>query len=286
MARARQPVDEITAAQIDAAEAMVRRDGAVAAKKLVSERLTRRAEAELVDVLVRRGLERTPRVLRLPLEQQLRTALAASGELLLAGLAKQLAGVTSAEARRAALAMVRSGEAVLVKEGRRERLLAVDARTLDAGEIAELTSVAAGLKAQLEALHAKLRACRATKTRPGLALLRSDVDRWKEQARATIDDGHGARPEGLRPRREARDYRELLEAATRLAQDGLGLVFVPDLVGALGDRARAHALLRRAAADGAVELRPESGLDRLSAEERSACLTGPSGQLVSYVRLR
>ena len=289
MARARQALDEITPAQIEAAEEMVRQTGAVTVKKLTSERLTRRAEAELVDVLVRRGLERTARVLRLPLERQLHAALSAQGELPLAGLAKQLSGATNAEARRAALAMVRSGEAVLVKDGRRERLFAVDARTLDASEIAALASASSALKAQLKQLDAKLRACRATKTRPGLALLRSEVDRWKAAARAVIDDGHD-RPEGLRPRGEPSpyDYAELLERARGLDHDGLGLIFVPDLVAALGssDRAQAHDLLRRAAEAGAIELRPESGLDRLSAEERSACLTGPSGQLVSYIRLR
>src|SRR5690606_15308930 len=127
MARRRSPeVDEIAPAQIEAAEAAVRRAGAVAVKKLLPARLTRRAEADLVEALARRGLERTPRVVRVPLDQQLREVLGARGELTLTGLGKQLAGVTAAEARRAALALARAGEAALVKEGRRERLLAVD----------------------------------------------------------------------------------------------------------------------------------------------------------------
>lgn len=281
MARRRSPeVDEIAPAQIEAAEAAVRRAGAVAVKKLLPARLTRRAEAELVDALARRGLERTPRVVRVPLDQQLREVLAARGELTLTGLGKQLAGVTAAEARRAALALARAGEAALVKEGRRERLLAVDARTLGPEEIAALRGVAADLKAQLKALEAKLRAGRATKTRPALALLRADVDAWAAGARAAIDRAaSSSKPQT--------DHDALIAAARRLDHDGLGLVFVPELVAALAvPPARAHELLREAAAAGALELRPESGLDRLSAAERSACLTGPSGQLVSYVRLR
>ena len=65
------------------------------------------------------------------------------------------------------------------------------------------------------------------------------------------------------------------------AENSSGLAFVPDCVAA-GITA---AELLRLARDGAVELRPESGLGRLSAAERDACPRGYEGCVLSWARV-
>jgi len=64
-----------------------------------------------------------------------------------------------------------------------------------------------------------------------------------------------------------------IAATVRQMADASGLAFVPAVVAALGAGA-ADALLAAARA-GLVELRPESGLGRLTAAELAACPTMP-----------
>jgi hypothetical protein len=83
-------------------------------------------------------------------------------------------------------------------------------------------------------------------------------------------------------------YRNLLDIIANFADLNFGLVFVPDIVDKLSDYniSVIHSALLFLAENGHIELRPESGLNRLSQEERDKCLVGPSGKLVSYIAIR
>ena len=66
----------------------------------------------------------------------------------------------------------------------------------------------------------------------------------------------------------------------------LRMAFVPDVVRELGaDVQAAHQALVQAARRGEIELRPESGLARLSRDELALCLPGPQGSILSWIRV-
>jgi hypothetical protein len=79
------------------------------------------------------------------------------------------------------------------------------------------------------------------------------------------------------------DVASLVEAH----RESSGLTFVPKLVRLLGGtsaRDALHAELLRGARAGLFELRPESGMGRLSTEDASFCIPGPQGSRLSWVR--
>jgi hypothetical protein len=81
----------------------------------------------------------------------------------------------------------------------------------------------------------------------------------------------------------------ILPAVHAATDPRIGLAFVPAVVRSLSKGASiADALqaLREAAQRGLIELRPESGLGRLSSDERLLCVPGPEGTLLSWARLR
>ncbi|HEV8322287.1 MAG TPA: hypothetical protein VG389_11775 [Myxococcota bacterium] len=79
----------------------------------------------------------------------------------------------------------------------------------------------------------------------------------------------------------------VVAAVQALQRPGAPLVFVPDVVRALeaqGVAAPQRALLAAAAAGG-IELRPESGVGLLGAEDAARCPRGPTGVPLSYARI-
>ncbi len=87
----------------------------------------------------------------------------------------------------------------------------------------------------------------------------------------------------LLARRNPIDEYDVLVAANRHKSHG-GLVFIPTLVKALGGSGAKAAILK-AADDGLLELRPESGMNRLSPQERAMCIPGPQGTVLSWARI-
>jgi hypothetical protein len=84
-----------------------------------------------------------------------------------------------------------------------------------------------------------------------------------------------------------------VNAAIDARREPSGLTWVPDLVRALGGatppagdavREAVHAELLRGARSGDLELRPESGMGRLSPEDDALCISGPQGSRLSWVR--
>ena len=122
-------------------------------------------------------------------------------------------------------------------------------------------------------------------------------------------DVHPFRPSGARewrpsrvrsskPRDTARaalfldDATETMRVARGLRASAVGLIFVPTLVKAMigRDRSaktveRAHTALLKAAHAGLLELRPESGLARLTADELALCVPGPQKTQLSWARV-
>lgn len=79
----------------------------------------------------------------------------------------------------------------------------------------------------------------------------------------------------------------IVEAARKLADPRMGgLVFVPALVDALRlPIEEAHTAILAADRNGELELRPESGLGRLTPEEKRKCPHMDDGTLLSWARL-
>lgn len=279
----RAELDEIAEAHVAAAESAVRERGFLPTAKLLNERLSTRAQSALLVALEKRGLERTAKGVRVPLGKQLTRALEAAREL---PINVKLAGASAKEIKSAAYALVREGRAALIKKGRAERLLPADSRVLSASEASAFAEAATRLTALAKKLEAFARTARPTRTRPGYALMRDEARALADEASKALDSVADGRSQGDN-HHEARAL--VFEAAQNLVMEGIGLVYVPELVQSLANklvREEVHQVLSDAAQRGELELRPESGLDRLSPGDRAACLVGPSGRLVSYVRMR
>lgn len=76
----------------------------------------------------------------------------------------------------------------------------------------------------------------------------------------------------------------VLRLVTKYANGRTGLAFVPQIVRELGGPEVAHPLLERLSREGRLELRPESGLARLKAEELRLALPGPQGTRLTWMR--
>ncbi len=75
-----------------------------------------------------------------------------------------------------------------------------------------------------------------------------------------------------------------LATIRRYAKRRNGLAFLPDVVREMGGRAIAHPILLRLAREERIELRPESGLNRLTRIQRGLCPPGPQGTVLSWAR--
>jgi len=219
------------------------------------------------------GFELTKAAVRKPIAEQLKQALTDGAFIALKRVAAHVAGATATEAKVEALALVASGSAHLVLRGQEEVLVPASAGVLSRKELSALEALA---KTVVKVASAK----------NGLALLRSDLTEALAEALppSALGSVSNARAE-KKPADAA--LSSLLSAvdATRDAQTGLS--FVPSIVARLrpsftSDAAR-EALLT-AAHSGLLELRPEGGINRLSAEELSLCPPGPQGTRLSWAR--
>lgn len=225
-------------------------------------------DAVLAEV-ARRGLEVDRRGARTPLAAQLQARIEA-GAVPLATASKHVAGATPKEAAAAAKALCDAGRARLVVRTKALVLVSASEPSVDAEELARLERA-------MRTLGAALSLARRKKA----SLLRADVEDALAPfvaRRAATGEAKGASAEGL-----------MLLGAIDAARDAAGLSFVPAVVRALGGApaaARVHAALLEAAKAQRVELRPESGMGRLSAEDRALCVPGPQGSVLSWVRKR
>ena len=224
------------------------------------------------------GFELTASWVRKPIAQQLQQALADGAFIALKGVAAHVAGATATEAKDAALALVASGAGYLVLRGREEVLVPSSAGVLSRKELAAFEALAKVV-------------AKAARAKNGLSLLRSDLTEAFAQALppGAPVSGSISSVSNARTEKEPRDaaLSRLLAAVDATRDAHTGLSFVPSIVLRLrpsftSDTAR-EALLT-AAHSGLLELRPEGGINRLSAEELSLCPPGPQGTRLSWAR--
>jgi len=228
---------------------------------------------ELFDALASAGLEIGSRFVRVPLEKQLEQLLverAASGKSPLVALRrieKNLDGASSREARETVAHFVERGRAKLVVRDSEAFIAPPAIRILDPRAMERLAEIANTL----------LRATRAA-ARHDASLLTEDVERLLSPF---------ASPKASDVRRAAGQSLQSVEALVDKHREASGLTSVPKLIRILGGasaRAQIHATLLEGARSGRFELRPESGMGRLSQEDAALCIPGPQGSRLSWVR--
>lgn len=210
---------------------------------------------EAVQRLRKLGFEETKSAVRVPLAQQLDEILLERGVVAVAQLAKLAAGATAKECKAAAEAMVRAGRARQALRGKVQVIAGERARTLSREHLAALAG--AGKLAQKV-------------LKKGQTLLLDDVRAQLLDVVAT------AKP--------ALDVKAELARHVRPA---VGLSFVPDAVKALASHGveKVHAALLDAARAGEIELRPESGLNRISSDDLALAPPGPHGTRLTWARI-
>lgn len=113
--------------------------------------------------------------------------------------------------------------------------------------------------------------------------------RQSAKAKGIWDDAQAQPPSVAEPQADpAADLAAVLEAANaELERSNVApLVMVAAVVRASKlTTPRAHAALNEAARRGQLELRPESGMDRLSKADAALCLPGPQGSVLSVLRV-
>jgi hypothetical protein len=222
----------------------------------------------LFEELRRRGYEMGKRFVRVPVAEQLEAALREGRYLGLKTLGAHVRGATATEARAVARQLANAGRAHLVLRSRSEALVP---STEDVLEGKELEGAAARVVEFAKVLHAA--------SKKDLRVLRSDardlLDRILESRCAPATKGAS----GL-------ELPRLLSAIDRV-RDSSGLAFVPKVVSSLApdvDRETAKAALLEAESRGLLELRPETGLGRLSEAELLLCPEGAQGTRLSWAR--
>lgn len=228
--------------------------------------------AQVAAEVAKQGFELTKSSLRRPASEQLKQALSDGAFIALKRAAAHVTGVTAAEAKRAALALVARGGAHLVLRGKEEVLVPPGTPVLARKELLELNAFAKNVIGK------------AAASKTGLSVLHVDVAEALGRAVPASAANNGARAD-----RKSTDrlLTSVLSAVDATREQQTGLSFVPAIIARLrppltSDAAR-EALLR-AANEGLVELRPEGGINRLSAEELSLCLPGPQGTRLSWAR--
>ncbi|MEP7123066.1 MAG: hypothetical protein ABJE95_19215 [Byssovorax sp.] len=226
------------------------------------------ARARLIADLPTRGLERTAKLVRIPLAEQLRGLLAQGERIPLKLVPKRLKGATGPEIKAALAAQIKAGAAHVVVRGKNEVLVGGGERIVGRDGLARLAT----LQKALTELGKKVSAKGGPR-----AVLVEDLELLLEGLDGLIE-----------PKSSDDSTLALREALARLGRAQHGLVSIPALVRALpGMRPAAiHAFLISEEKAGNVELRAETSVGTLlSAEDRSLCLDSSSGDLLSYALL-
>src|SRR4051812_25711379 len=97
------PRDHVDAAMVRGVEEAVRRAGALPLAKLTKEKLTDKARAELEQQLAATGLERTTKVMRVPLAEQIVALVREGARVPVKDLGKRVKGASPAAEIKTAL---------------------------------------------------------------------------------------------------------------------------------------------------------------------------------------
>jgi hypothetical protein len=227
------------------------------------------ARARLIAELPTRGLERTAKLVRVPLAEQLGALLAEGERIPLKLVSKRIKGATGPELKAALAAQIKAGGAHVVVRGKNEVLVGGSERIVGRDGLVQLVS----LQKALTELAKKVSA----KGEPRTVLI-EDLEQ--------ILDGVLGLIEQKKPSEDSAPA--LGEALQRLARAQHGLVSIPALVRALPTMSTeaVHAFLISEENAGNVELRAETSVGTLlSTADRALCLQSSSGDLLSYALL-
>lgn len=258
-------VDSFGTELVDEVDRLVRASRFVPRSRLSRFKLSPAALERLNAALVDRGLEVTPKGLRVALSDQVSVLVRDGARIAVAQVSKQVKGASASELKAALSRMVANREACVVVRGKVEVLVGPAERVLSGDELDRLAT-----------LVKKLRAKGWGKT-----LLREDL----------LEIASGASGDDLHPPSAATPDAWPLIATemARLQDPTLRLVWIPDLIRRLADRlstAKAIEALLAASRLGRIDLRADSSPDLLSPEDRALCVPGPRDTLLSYANLR
>jgi hypothetical protein len=234
--------------------------------------LPRAQHQAAIELLASGGFETTAQVVRLPIMQQLRSALRERSQLPVKGLHHLLRGCAAREVASAVDDLVREGTALRVLRTKAEWLVRADADVLSKDEIQTLYRELAAFSRQTKTI--------ATARKRALTIWRDDVRSWLEKLSSLAHASRSAQsPAILVQQRLVQVVREQTIAS-------IGLAFVPAVVEKMQMPLDAmHALLLRQAQNGRLELRPDSGTTRYTEAELRAAPSGPDGSRLLWVRL-
>jgi len=257
--------DVLTADELDAIKQRIERSQALSITALPTK-LSRNGRLWLFEQLERAGFERTPRVIRRPLEQQL-LARIAQGPVAKTALLSQVKGSSKQQSARLLSQLVRAGRVSLVRQGRKD-VVALPSACAAPARVDQLRELKLALDRLLKATRA------GSQPRQ---LLRADVEQLIQHIpTATCEEPAQDPSRAL--------VLQVLEALSAVD----AVVFVPDLVRSLTGRLSAeqakHALLALAR-EQRLELRPESASGLLGAADATLCPVGAGEVPLSYVRL-
>jgi len=239
------------------------------------------ARTAIVEQLCALGFEATKSVIRRPIAAQLADALAQGSFVPVKSIASFVRGGSAADAKTAAAKLIRDGVAVRVFRGSAELIVPRSAAVLSPDELLAARRLVQSLGKVLT---------KATRAR-GATLLVADVTEEIREAlpvvvRAAPASAPVRVPAGLHTH-EADALGRVLEAVDATRDEKMGLSFIPQVVNHLQPELGADTVRRvllDAAGRGIVELRPEGGLNRLTADELELCLPGPQGTRLSWAR--
>lgn len=269
----------LTSEQLAALIDRVKAAGTLSSAALRLGKLSAEGRAAATAALVAAGLELTDKGARVPLDTQLAARVAAAGErgVALAEATRGLKGARSPAEKKAAIdGALASGALALAIEGGKPVLLPVSDALLSQAELDRLPSLLEGLRQLVK----------ETKGKPGKP--RPTISRVRWLATVALDAAKQALVPEARPPGPQRPIETALRDALAIAPAPMGLVRVPEVVASLEPLHARQALvaaLDALARAGAVELRPESGLARMSDEDRARCPIGFDGSPLSYARL-
>lgn len=255
--------------------------------------------ARVVAALVAEGYEKQGTKLRQALERQCETQLASGAHLPWTQLAKRLKGTTATEAKKVAARLAKEGRARLVLRGKELTLVPNGEKVAEVEAIAklasELTEVASWLK-------------KARKAKPAATVLLADLEESMEavlsamtppnrepRSPTTTANSWAAKSKSPNPDltspalSDASPWASIASAITALANEDSGLARVAEVSRRVHNRfdtKRVTTELLEKAAQGIIELRPEGGLGRLSAEDAALCPRGAGGLPLSWVRMK
>jgi hypothetical protein len=277
--------DEPTDAVVDAVERVVRETGALTFKKVGKTglpsrvRWSRRGELALQEALIRRGLERTAKHVRVPLLEQMRAVFATPRSVPKAKLTSVVAGLGPAAERDRAIEEARkAGVVKVVLVDGKEHVASVSVDTVPETEMR-------ALRAQAEALVKWLRKSAPKRSKGALGVLPAEVAARVHSALGAAPTRGGVVSAGADGAPLESSVVDVVRETARASS--IGIAFVPDVVTKLMAKWPVDQVLRALLDQhgaGRIELQPDSHLDAPAPEQARLMPTTRDGTRLAYVR--